>query len=237
VDRDFWIDRWQRNEIGFHQSTVHAALERWWGTLGVPRDAGVLVPLAGKSLDMAWLRAQGHRVVGVELSEIAVRDFFASQQLQPQVTPVPASTQAPAPGGAGASSLARWSAGGYELLCGDFFAMDAAITGEFAAVYDRAALIALPPDLRRRYAAKLRELCRPGTRMLLETLEYDQACRKGPPFAVPADEVQALHGEGWTIELLDRAEPADAARFKTHDSKGSGVPWINEASWRLERRR
>jgi thiopurine S-methyltransferase len=218
MDREFWIERWERREIGFHQATAHASLERYWASLGVPGDARVLVPLAGKSLDMAWLRARGHGIVGIELSEIAVREFFASQGLEPLVERA-------------APALSRWSAGGYELLCGDFFAVDAAVAGACAAVYDRAALVALPPDMRVRYAAKMDELCHPGTRMLLATLEYAQEMRNGPPFSVGADEVASLYGAGWSIELLDRSEPHDAARFKA-----SGLPWIHEASWRLERR-
>lgn len=219
MDRDFWMERWQRNEIGFHQPEAHASLARWWPSLDVPAGARVLVPLAGKSLDMAWLRARGHRVLGVELSEIAVRAFFASQQLEPAVEDASPS-----------SPLARWSAGGYEMLCGDFFATSPALAGAFAAAYDRAALVALPPDMRRRYAAHLAALCAPGTRMLLVTLEYDQERRKGPPFSVPEDEVRALYGDRWSLALLERSEPADAARFKA-----GGLPWIAEAVWRLER--
>jgi thiopurine S-methyltransferase len=176
MDPSFWLERWQRNEIGFHQNAPHKALARWWPRLGLPRGARVFVPLAGKSLDMIWLAAQGHDVVGIELAEEAVRAFATENGPVERV----------------------------DLRSGDLFALDAATLGPIQGVFDRGSLVALPPAMRRRYAAKLTELSPPGTRTLLVTMEYDQSQMSGPPHAVLEPEVEALFGATHRIELLGR---------------------------------
>lgn len=187
---EFWQQRWTENQIGFHQSTPTPLLLKYWPSLGLAAGARVFVPLAGKSLDMAWLGAQGHRVLGVELSRIAVEQFFAEHGLHPEVRQ---------------SKYGRhYAAGGIELICGDAFALDDGILGDCAAVFDRAALIALPPALRERYADELYARLPTGCRGLLVTLEYPQEERAGPPFSVPEDEVRALYSRDWQVKLLDR---------------------------------
>ena len=149
----------------------------------------VFVPLCGKSKDMPWLRAQGHAVLGIELADIAVRAFFAEHGMTPTHTKV--------------APFERFSAAGYDLLCGDYFALTREISGPFTAIYDRAALIALPPEMRRAYAAHMTALAETDTRMLLITVEYDTSVISPPPFAVSADEVQALYGDTWAIADRD----------------------------------
>lgn len=218
MDASFWHERWQRNEIGFHQARPHAALDRLWGRLGLPRGSRVFVPLAGKSLDMLWLAAAGHRVVGIELSPIAVRDFFAEHGLEPWVERH------------GALTLHR--AGDVELWCGDVFALTAATLGPVAGAFDRAALVALPPVMRERYAAQLSRLLPPGARTLLVTMEYDQRQMSGPPHAVLEDEVRALFGSSHAITLLGRDSAlADAPKFAQR-----GVTALAEGFYLLERR-
>ncbi|MEM7612432.1 MAG: thiopurine S-methyltransferase [Pseudomonadota bacterium] len=173
-----WHDRWQDNRIGFHADAVNAHLIAYWPTLDIDAQTPVFVPLAGKSLDMLWLRDQGHPVVGIELSPIAVRDFFAEADLEPSIEQV--------------GELQRWHANGITLWCGDYFALCAQNIEGAAAVYDRAALIALPPDLRDRYMHHLAQLLPGGSAGLLITLDYPQSEMKGPPFSVPQDEVRAL---------------------------------------------
>src|SRR5690606_28795571 len=85
MDPGFWHRRWQDGRIGFHQERVTPLLEQHWDSVGVPAGARVFVPLAGKSLDMAWLAARGHPVLGVELSRLAVEQFFAEHGLAPEV--------------------------------------------------------------------------------------------------------------------------------------------------------
>ena len=217
MNPDFWRQRWHDNQIGFHQAAPTPLLLKHWPSLGVPAGAKVFVPLAGKSLDMPWFAAQGHRVLGVELSELAVAQFFAENGLQPEIRDTHYGR--------------HYEAGGIELILGDAFGLDADLLRDCDAVFDRAALIALPPELRRRYAGELHAALPSGCRGLLITLEYPQAERDGPPFSVPGDEVRALYGRDWDIDLLERRPiPPE------HPGFVSGVSKLDTAAYALRRR-
>lgn len=218
MDPDFWHQRWRDGRIGFHQDRVTPLLKQYWAAAGVPPGGRVFVPLAGKSLDMAWLAARGHRVLGAELSPIAVRQFFDECGLSPDVLE--------------SRNATHYSAGGIEIICGDVFMLDAATLADCSGVYDRAALIALPPPMRERYIvdvyAKLPSACRG----LLVTLEYPQAEKNGPPFSVPDDEVASRFGPDWTPDLLERRDIL-ASQPSFADE---GVTSLHTSAWRLRRR-
>ncbi|SDH64811.1 thiopurine S-methyltransferase [Pseudomonas benzenivorans] len=215
---DFWLERWAQNQIGFHLGEVNPYLQRHWPKLQLPAGARVLVPLCGKSLDLTWLAAQGHRVLGVELAERAVEDFFAEQGLQAEVREH------------GAFKIYR--AGALELWCGDFFALGAADVADCSALYDRAALIALPPALRERYAAQLTAILPAGCQGLLITLDYQQSQMNGPPFAVSDTEVQERFAEGWQVEQLERL---DVLKGNWKFLK-QGLQSLDETVYRLRKR-
>ena len=128
VDGAFWLERWREGQIGFHQSTPSPLLVECWDGIGVAPDARVYVPLAGKSVDMPWLAARGHRVFGVELSPLAVEQFFAEQGLKPQVEHTPKGVLS--------------HAGSIDVLCGDVFALEEGDLADCNAFFDRAALFA-----------------------------------------------------------------------------------------------
>lgn len=215
---DFWQARWAQGQIGFHQDQVNPYLRRYWPGLALPEEARVLVPLCGKSRDLAWLADQGHRVLGVELARKAIEDFFVEQQLQPQV-----SRQ-------GVFDVYR--AADIELWCGDFFALKAEHLQGCAALYDRAALIALPTEMRVRYAAHLGAILAPGTRGLVVTLDYEQAQMDGPPFALCDAEVQTLLARDWRLELLESRDVlAENGRFRQR-----GLQRLDERVYRVSRR-
>lgn len=192
IDDGYWLQRWREGRTGFHQPRVLPLLEKHWPAIDVPRGGRVFVPLAGKSLDMLWLAAQGHRVFGVELSPLAVEQFFAEHRLVPEIRTSRCGT--------------HYMAGAIELLCGDVFALDAAALADCTGVYDRAALIALPPDLRERYAAQVYASLPVGCRGLLVTLEYPPHEKRGPPFSVNEAEVRSLYARHWQVDLLERRD-------------------------------
>ncbi|MCS7292473.1 MAG: thiopurine S-methyltransferase [Gloeomargarita sp. SKYBB_i_bin120] len=187
----YWHSRWEKGEIGFHLLTPNPRLLTWWPQLQMPTEAMVFVPLCGKSLDMVWLRQQGHTVVGVEISPLAVQQFFAENGMTPQVEQQ--------------GDFTCYTTDGFRLLCGDYFDLTPAVVwGETAscavAIYDRAALVALPPARRRAYAAQMRALAPSGSRMLLLTFAYPQTDFPGPPFSVSPAEVHQLYGAAADIE-------------------------------------
>lgn len=213
---DFWHQRWQQNQIGFHQDAPTPLLQKHWPALGVPVGARVFVPLCGKSLDMAWLAAQGHRVLGVELSRLAVEQFFAEHGLQPAVEDSRYGT--------------HFRAGDIEILCGDAFGLDADLLADCAGVFDRAALIALPPALRQRYVNELQARLPAGCRGLLITLEYPQDERDGPPFSVTEQEVRGMYGGTWSVDLRER-RPIPPG----HPGFVGGVSRVDTAVYGLQR--
>ncbi len=187
MEPEFWLARWEAGQTGFHREEVNPLLLAHWDALGVPEGGAVFVPLCGKSRDMAWLAGRGHPVVGVELSPIAVRGFFAEHGLEPAVRR--------------GRAHERHAAGGVTLLLGDYFALEPGDLGPVAAVYDRAALVALPEAMRPRYVAHLARLA-PRARILLVTMEYPAGEMEGPPFSVPPAEVERLYGRHWRVRPL-----------------------------------
>lgn len=215
---EFWHKKWASNQIGFHLSEVNPYLQRHWPELSIPATARVLVPLCGKSLDLAWLAGRGHQVLGVELSEKAIEDFFNEHQIQPQISEK------------GAFKVYRSDA--IELWCGDFFALTARDVADCVAFYDRAALIALPAPMRERYAAHLQQILPQGVQGVLITLDYDQAQIPGPPFAVGDDEVKRLLGDLWQVQALeDRDVLGESWKFLQ-----AGVTRLEERVYRVSGR-
>ena len=185
---DFWHERWQQNQIGFHQAEINSHLQAYWGGMELGPEARVFAPLCGKSRDLLWLRSQGHPVLGVELSPIAVGAFFSENRLEATVEPQ--------------GAFQRWYVDGLEILCGDFFDLTADALRGVAGVYDRASLVALPPTMRTGYAAHLKAILPPDAAILLVTMEYPQPEMNGPPFSVSEAEVRGLYEDTYTVERL-----------------------------------
>ncbi|KAA0012518.1 thiopurine S-methyltransferase [Billgrantia pellis] len=205
-----WLDRWREGRIGFHRPEAHPALVRYWPQLGVRAGTKVLVPLCGKSLDMRWLASHDHPVLGIELAEEAIEQFVAE----------------------GGGSVSRYRQGPFEvcrqgsveLWHGDFFHFHIDQAAEIGAFYDRAALIALPPATRQRYAFHLAQLTPPGARGLVVALTRapgDEAA--GPPFHVPAEEVRELFEPNFQLTHLE-------------DDEAEGESGFRESIWAMVRR-
>jgi thiopurine S-methyltransferase len=192
MDPAFWKARWESLQIGFHQATPNEYLTRHEARLTAGKKARILVPLCGKSLDMSYLAALGHAVVGVEVVEQAAFSFFADQRLAPSREVI--------------GDVERLSAGGVAILRANMFDMTRALLGPVTAVFDRAALIALPGALRPRYVEHLVGLLDAGARILLVSITYDEARRRGPPFCVPEPEVRQLFSKRCTIEVLEEGD-------------------------------
>lgn len=188
MKKEFWLERWERAETGFHEGVANAYLMQYWQDLHLARDSKVFVPLCGKSVDMQWLMQQGHPVAGVELSEIAVQAFFSENGYTPVI-----STR---------DKFRQYEANNIRILCGDFFDLKREDVAGVSAVYDRASMVALPPEMRPGYAQHLLTILPPKTQILLITFDYPQAEMPGPPFAFDAAEVEALFKEKADIKLL-----------------------------------
>ena len=175
MDSKFWHGRWAAARIGFHEGQPNSYLARHAERLA--NHPRVLVPLCGKSEDLAYLASRGHEVIGVELVEDAVRAFFDEHGLSPTVTKK--------------GKLVEYASSPITIYAGDVLeATREVIGGAVDAIYDRAALVALPDESRRRYVDHI------------VTFEYEQALMEGPPFAIEEAELRMLYDGTQEIELL-----------------------------------
>ena len=218
MDIEYWLNRWRQNRIGFHQDTVNPYLERFLPELNLPPGARVFVPLCGKSRDMHWLAHQGLGVLGVEVSAGAIAAFFSETGLPPER--------------ARRGAFECWASGSIRLLCGDFFGLTAADLEGAAAAYDRAALIAFPPELRGRYARHCAELLPPGAQLLLITYEYPQEQMPGPPFSVGRNEIEALYRPAFDLRVLS----SEDALERKANLREQGLSRLVETVFLLTRR-
>ncbi|MHB1329800.1 MAG: thiopurine S-methyltransferase [Gemmatimonadales bacterium] len=210
MDADFWHTKWAANETGFHEGAPNALLVRHLHRLGAPAGGRFLLPLCGKSQDIPWLVGQGFRVVGAELSPIAVEQFFTELGVRPDVTSI--------------GRLTRYRTTSIEIFCGDIFDLTALVVGRIDAIYDRAALVALPAELRGRYAKHLVEIA--GTvPQLLISFDYDQAAMDGPPFSVKGQEIANLYLKTHRPSLLEQREVAGGLKGQCEASEQA---WILE---------
>jgi thiopurine S-methyltransferase len=217
MEPEFWQERWQKGQIGFHLPDVNPRLVAHRDVLPAEAGARVLVPLCGKSLDLTWLAGQGYEVVGVELSDVAAQGYFGAEARSPRVEQ--------------RGPFTRYSEGNVSIYCGNFFDLTPALLGPVQAFYDRAALVALPPAMRKQYVQKLSALLPDHVTGLAVCFEYAQSEMNGPPFAVPVDEVHALYEPDFAVELLATYDIlADEPRFRA-----AGLRQLLERVYRLRR--
>lgn len=191
MEAGFWHRKWENNDIGFHEGVPNALLVKYFGELDLAPGSRVFLPLCGKTRDIAWLIAAGHRIAGAELSEVAVRQWFAENGVEPVVKEI--------------GALKHFSAPDVDIFVGDIFRLSSQALGEIDAVYDRAALVALPADTRQRYAAHLRAITGNAPQLLI-CYEYDQSVLDGPPFSINDEEVRRHYGDVYELVLRERKE-------------------------------
>lgn len=214
---EFWHERWSRQEIGFHRKQVHPLLDQFYDRLR-PEHHTIFVPLCGKSIDMLWLADHGLQVVGSELSKLAVSTFFEENKLTQEVLSV--------------EPLQGFRSERVLIWQGDYFALLARHLNGASCFYDRAALVALPADMRTQYVEKLNTLMPMSAEGLLITFDYDTTQMDGPPFAVPTTEVYALFANEWEITNCSQQDVIESHL----GMQARGLTSLIETCWHLKRR-
>jgi thiopurine S-methyltransferase len=219
MQSSFWLDKWNANQIGFHLSVVHPLLMKFKQQVFGSCERA-FVPLAGKSVDLRYLHSQGYDVIANELSELAVEAFFAEQfphRAIEQTGSYQVSQTCDYE-----SAIRCYSIPQLEILIGDFFQLQPEhITADTidglqtqpVGIYDRAALIALPENMRSAYVIQLKRLI-PNASMLLVTLDYDQGSMSGPPFSVVPSEIEHLFSFAQVTSLYRKNIIEKEPRFK-----------------------
>jgi thiopurine S-methyltransferase len=187
VDTNFWQQRWEKNEIAFHKSEANPLLVKHFKALALAKGSRVFLPLCGKTLDIAWLLANGYRLAGAELSEIAIKELFMELGVEPKISET--------------DNLYHYSAENIDIFVGDIFNLSDQMLGLVDAIYDRAALVALPAEMRDRYTAHLTKITDRAPQLLI-CYEYDQSLMEGPPFSVSNAEVEQHYKDRYDLTLL-----------------------------------
>lgn len=188
MEHHFWHDKWARGDIGFHEPDANPLLVRHFDALGLAPGCRVFLPLCGKTRDIAWLLDRGHRVAGAELSRLAIEQLFAELGVAPEV--------------AEAGKTLHYRAPDIDIYVGDIFELTRDTLGPVDAIYDRAALVALPESLRARYAAHLMPLTGTAPQLLI-CYDYDQSALAGPPFSISDEEVRRHYGDHYVMTRLE----------------------------------
>ncbi|TKB78530.1 MAG: thiopurine S-methyltransferase [Nitrospira sp.] len=187
MDASFWHERWEKNEIAFHETQANPLLVTYFDKLSLGKGRRVFVPLCGKTLDLAWLLSQGCRVAGAELSKLAIEQLFVELGREPRISEI--------------GGMDCYSANNIDIFVGDIFALSREMLGPVDASYDRAALVALPEDMRRRYATHLMKITGTAPQLLI-CYEYDQGLMAGPPFSISHEEVCQHYRERYEVTLI-----------------------------------
>lgn len=188
---DFWLQRWTDQQIGFHEDKPNPILVRHFHRLKLPQGSHVFIPLCGKTLDISWFLSQGFRVSGVELSQIAIDQLFSELGQVPEKAEL--------------EHFQHYHIPNLDVYVGDFFDLSADELGVVDAVYDRAALVAMPNKMRTQYSEHLTHISDKAPQILI-CLEYNQAEMKGPPFSITQAEVERHYGLTYTLEMLETAQ-------------------------------
>lgn len=207
-ENNLWLERWEKREIGFNQNRVNAFLIKYFKKLNLEKNANILVPLCGKSIDIAWFLSEGFSVTGIELSEIAVEELFLELGITPSISNL--------------GEVKLYSSDQLNLFVGDIFKITSKMIGEIDAIYDRAAIVALTKELRIKYAEHLRSISNNAPQLLL-CFEYDQSLMNRTPYSVDELEVKMHYAQHYEIELLERVAIAGGFKGKL---PASDVVWL-----------
>ncbi|PZO44133.1 MAG: thiopurine S-methyltransferase [Pseudanabaena frigida] len=187
MDVSFWHQKWEKDDIAFHNREANSLLVKYFTELSLVKGSRVFVPLCGKTLDISWLLANGYRVAGAELSKIAIEQLFVGLEMEPKISRV--------------GELDFYSATNIDIFVGDIFHLSSKMLGAVDGIYDRAALVALPEAMRNQYTTHLMKITDKAPQLLI-CYEYDQRSMAGPPFSISNEEVSQHYLDRYNLTLL-----------------------------------
>ncbi len=183
----FWHQKWKNNEIAFHESETNPLLVKYFRKLSLVKNSRVFLPLCGKTLDISWLLSNGFRIAGAELSKIAIEQLFTTLGVEPRISTV--------------GEIDHYSEKNIDIFVGDIFHLSNKMLGPVDAIYDRAALVALPKEMRNQYTTLLTKITDTAPQLLI-CYEYNQSIMDGPPFSISNEEVNQLYKDSYDLTLI-----------------------------------
>jgi thiopurine S-methyltransferase len=213
---NFWEERWKNGQTGWHNTQVNDNLVNHHQTLFHVKNPTILVPLCGKSLDMAWLAGQGASIIGIDLVQQAIEEYCAEQNLEPEISTT--------------ESCVSYAADSQTLIHANVFDVHTKDIGTVDSIFDRAALVALPLEKREAYALHCLSLLKPGGSILLITYDSPVADDQGPPFPVRKGTVEKLYSSATECVQLD-----EVLMTQENDERlrNRGLAWSRADIWKI----
>lgn len=199
MESAFWHKKWETNEIGFHENKANTFLVKYFKELALSSGSRIFLPLCGKSCDITWLSSKGYKVVGAELSQLAVEQFFKENNLEPTISKL--------------GNLLLYRTQNIDIFVGDIFDISSELLGSVDAIYDRAALVALPEEMRKRYVKHLIKITKNKPQLLI-AFDYDQKLMPGPPFAILENELHEHYGAYYSLSLIESSDLEEGLKGK-----------------------
>ena len=199
MDASFWHQKWEKNEIGFHQNEANPLLVKYFSGLSLAKGSRIFIPLCGKTRDIAWLLTNGYCVAGAELSKVAIKQLFAELGVEPKISSI--------------GKLEHYSATNIDVFTGDIFDLSGNTPGQVDAIYDRAALVALPLEMRKQYTKHLMQITDIAPQLLISYV-YDQSAIDGPPFSISNEEVNQHYADNYGLTLIASADVSGGMKGK-----------------------
>ena len=200
----FWHKRWEENEIGWHQAETNPLLAEFINELSLAVGSRIFIPLCGKTHDIAYLLSKGYRIAGSELNKPAVEQLFIELGIEPNISKL--------------VNIDRYSAENIDIFVGDIFELSQEILGSVEAIYDRAALVALPEEMRAKYRSHLLNITDVSPQLLI-TFGYDQKIMPGPPFSISDADVKQYYEEFYKLSLLKKVDVPGGLKGKCDASE------------------
>ncbi|KAJ8302290.1 hypothetical protein KUTeg_021277 [Tegillarca granosa] len=226
-----WKAAWENGKAVWQVHHVNVALKRNIHRLKIENsgDPKILLPLCGKTRDIKWLWEQGFTVVGVEVSEIAIKDFFAENDIKYEVSQIKG-----CPGVLYRSTddriLLRVSSNTSGTEEHSQLFLNQKGGNNFVAYHDI-------NHTRYKYASAISELMSDNCKMLLETLEKNIDVDPGqPPFDFQEPEMRQHFNQQFELEQIDQIkideyiDPSDERYFAYTRVSGSRIYLITKTS-------
>lgn len=211
MNASFWHQKWEQGDIAFHESEVNTLLIKHCKKLNLSKGSRVFLPLCGKTRDIAWMLACGYQVVGAELSKLAINKLFEDLGVAPEISVL--------------GELALYRAKNIDIFVGNIFDVFAESLGLVDAVYDRAALVAIPANMRDQYTSHLMNITDAAPQLLI-TYEYNQQSMDGPPFSINEEELKHHYAGAYQVKPVESKEVAGGLKGKVTS---------NETVWLLKK--
>ncbi|CAK8673561.1 unnamed protein product [Clavelina lepadiformis] len=215
LNEEYWKKIWENGQIhDFHHANVHEHLIKYKDHF-LHQNCRVFIPLCGKSVDLNYLAECGHEVVGCELSETAILQFFQEHSMTFKQSQYP---KAP-------FEVFKAADKNITIYKGDFLKLNSSVIGKFDAVWDQGAFIAIHPSQRLKYTDIMKDLISLDGKYLLFSLQFD-GVNSATPYSVTEMDMEETFGRYFDVSTLETYQKTESA-FLKRDALSSAIVFVS----------